>query len=123
MQGLDGGVSNAIATLGIRIGTAVAASIANNITSNARRRGGAGGTWKDEDALWAGYRAAFWFCIGTVFAALFMCVVGLRRIGYVGRGERQGEDGEEEVEEAEFPQHRMGSYDRDLFMFFAAEYE
>lgn len=79
-QGVAGGVFNTISQTGKNVGLALTALVANEVTNHAARLDKRG-----PDALLAGYRAAFWFCVALTVTSLCVSVWGLRKIGKVGR--------------------------------------
>ncbi|RDH30306.1 MFS general substrate transporter [Aspergillus welwitschiae] len=80
-QGLAAGVFNTVSQFGRSIGLALVALIANSVTDRYSQSEN-----KDSpEALMVGYRAAFWFLFAMNIASLVASLIGLRRIGNVGR--------------------------------------
>lgn len=78
-QGLAGGVFNTVSQIGKSMGLALAALIANSITSHHSAL-----DQRDPEALMEGYRGAFWFCFAITTLTLFITIWGLRSVGRVG---------------------------------------
>ena len=78
-QGLAGGVFNTISQIGKSVGLAIAALIANDVTSRSAHE-----NRPNTEALMKGYRGAFWFCFALSGTALCVSALGLRKIGNVG---------------------------------------
>ncbi|XRM38586.1 hypothetical protein ABZX51_001990 [Aspergillus tubingensis] len=79
-QGLAAGVFNTVSQFGRTIGLALVALIANSVTEK--------DSTSDNDspgALMVGYRASFWFLFAMNITSLVVSLIGLRKIGNVGR--------------------------------------
>ncbi|KAI9722833.1 MAG: hypothetical protein M1828_004399 [Chrysothrix sp. TS-e1954] len=79
LQGIAGGVFNTVSQIGKSIGLALASVVANTVTQRSRFE-----DKKSPEALFEGYRAAFWFCFALNVATLVLSLLGLRKIGKVG---------------------------------------
>ncbi|KAJ5624255.1 major facilitator superfamily domain-containing protein [Penicillium lagena] len=85
-QGLAAGVFNTISQIGKAVGMALTAMIANAVTEHGLE---AHDIKHAEEryrmALMSGYRAAFYFLFAMNITSLVVSLIGLRKIGYVGR--------------------------------------
>ncbi|WEW60141.1 hypothetical protein PRK78_005626 [Emydomyces testavorans] len=84
MHGLAGGVFNTISQIGMSVGLAVAAVVANAVTGSLADGGESTRDEKVVQAVLKGYRAAYWmsFAAGAVIVGLSWW--GLRSIGKIG---------------------------------------
>lgn len=80
-QGLASGVFNTVSQIGRTIGLALVALISNSIT----RRTSSAEDKQGPESLMTGYRAAFWFLFAMNVASLVVGLVGLRKVGNVGK--------------------------------------
>ena len=79
LQGIAGGVFNTVSQIGKSIGLALASVVANTVTQRSSYE-----DKKSPEALFEGYKAAFWFCFALNVATLLLSLLGLRKIGKVG---------------------------------------
>ena len=79
MQGVAGGVFNTVSQTGKSVGIALTVLLADQVTRSSQHV-----DKTSPEALLAGYRAAFWFCVALIGASLCISVWGLRKIGKVG---------------------------------------
>ncbi|GKZ29174.1 hypothetical protein AbraIFM66950_003613 [Aspergillus brasiliensis] len=84
-QGLAAGVFNTVSQFGRSIGLALVALIASSVTEKDPSNSMSGDEDSPRGALMVGYRASFWFLFAMNITSLVVSLVGLRRIGYVGR--------------------------------------
>ncbi|KAK8095897.1 aminotriazole resistance [Apiospora kogelbergensis] len=80
IQSLAGGVFNEVAQFGNAVGLAVTAAIAASVTEHSHAEG--------KTATMDGYRAAFWTIFASTATVLIISLVGLRRVGTIGRTEK-----------------------------------
>jgi hypothetical protein len=73
-----------IAMIGTSVGMALAALISNDVTASELQSLN-GRTSPGSDAWMSGYRAAFSFFLLLNLVGLFITVICLRKIGYLGR--------------------------------------
>ena len=81
-QGLASGVFNTVSQIGRTIGLALVALISNSITE----RTSSAEDKQSPESLMSGYRAAFWFLFAMNVTSLVVGLVGLRKVGNVGKG-------------------------------------
>lgn len=84
-QGLAAGVFNTVSQIGKSFGLATVALISNTITKDQEQISDKG----SPEALMIGYRAAFWALSGMNVGSLLVSVVGLRKIGNIGKKKTQ----------------------------------
>lgn len=80
-QGLAAGVFNTVSQIGKSFGLATVALISNTITKDQEQISDKG----SPEALMIGYRAAFWALFGMNVGSFLVNVVGLRKIGNIGK--------------------------------------
>ena len=79
-QGLAGGVFNTLSQIGQSVGLTLLATISNRV----KDQSGVSDK-QSREALLQGYHAASWFFFAICATSLLLCVVGLRKIGKVGK--------------------------------------
>ncbi|KAK8088082.1 hypothetical protein PG997_003043 [Apiospora hydei] len=80
IQSLAGGVFNEVAQFGNAVGLAVTAAIAASVTEHSNAEG--------KTATMDGYRAAFWTIFASSATVLIISIVGMRRVGTIGKTEK-----------------------------------
>lgn len=80
VQSLAGGVFNEVAQFGNAVGLAVTAAIAASVTEHSHAEG--------KTATMDGYRAAFWTIFASTATVLIISIVGMRRVGTIGKTEK-----------------------------------
>ena len=81
-QGLAGGVFNTISQIGISVALALVTLIANQRTAESGY-----GDKQSPSALLDGYRVSFWFLFALNGTSLIISLLGLRKIGKIGKKE------------------------------------
>ncbi|EEP81321.1 predicted protein [Uncinocarpus reesii 1704] len=84
MHGLAGGVFNTISQIGMSVGLAVTAVVANAVTGAAGSSNGVGRDAGAVDAVLKGYKAAYWMSFAASAVIVALSWWGLRGIGRIG---------------------------------------